>query len=212
MRYQREGEGTSFERVAFFTDAVFAIALTLVVVSVGVPAVTDDSSAGELWRALRDQRAEFVSFAVGVLVIGYYWFSHHAGFNELAAVDTGYVLRTVPYVALVAFLPYPIRLVGTYDGNPVAWVCFAVNLAAVSSMETVLFVHSWKAGLLTRPLRGAEGRWRTAMAMIPVPVFLLSAPLAFIHPALTFAAWGLTPVVQAIEGRRRPVQAAEVSG
>ncbi|MET0458992.1 MAG: TMEM175 family protein [Ilumatobacteraceae bacterium] len=213
MRYRREGGGISFERVAFFTDAVFAIALTLIVVGIGVPAITDDHSESELWRALGEQRAEFISFAIGVLVIGFYWTSHHATFEDLAAVDRGYVMRTIPYLALVAFLPYPIRLVGTYDANSVAWAVFALNLAAVSSMETVLFAHSWKAGLQAQPLSPAEAHRNVVMSMLPVPFFLVSVPLAFVHPLLTGAAWALTPVAQMFVARHRLPDAADpVSG
>jgi len=212
VRYRREGGGIAFDRVAFFTDAVFAIALTLIVVGIGVPAIDDDTSATELWRALRDQRAEFVSFVIGVLVIGFYWSSHHAAYEDLDAVDRGYVLRTIPYLALVAFLPYPIRLVGSYDANSVAWACFALNLAAVSAMETTLFVHSWKAGLQARPLADDEARWDAVMSMLPVPFFLVSIPLAFVHPLLTVAVWGLTPIAQLMEGRRHPHRRADVSG
>ena len=62
-----------------------------------------------------DQRAELISFFVGVAVIGFYWTSHHWSFDDLEAVDTGYVWWTVVYLAFVAFLPFPIRLVGTYE-------------------------------------------------------------------------------------------------
>jgi uncharacterized membrane protein len=203
--YPREGDGTSFDRVAFFVDAVFAISLTLIVVGVGVPSITDVESARDLWRALGDQLAEFVSFAIGLVVIGFYWTSHHAAFDRLAAVDRRYVLRTVGYLGLVAFLPYPIRLVGTYDRNPLSWVLLAVILAAVSTMETVLFIHSAKADLLRVPLRRDERRWEVAMSMTPVPMFLVGAPLAFVSPLLTLVAWASTGAVQAVVRRRRPL-------
>jgi len=146
-RYQREGTGLSFERVAFFTDAVFAIALTLIVVGIGIPAIADRESGKALFDALVDQRAELISFFVGVAVIGFYWTSHHWSFDDLEAVDTGYVWWTVVYLAFVAFLPFPIRVVGTYDDNPVAWCFLALNLAFVSGMETLLLAHSQQADL-----------------------------------------------------------------
>ena len=54
VRYEREGGGLTFERVAFFADAVLAIALTPIVVGIGVPALTDTGDAGDLWRGLGD--------------------------------------------------------------------------------------------------------------------------------------------------------------
>ena len=105
VRYEREGGGLTFERVAFFADAVFAIALTLIVVGIGAPALTDTGDAGDLWRGLGDHFSEFVSFAVGLLVIGFYWTSNHAAFDRLQAVDRRYVLWTVLYLGAVAFLP-----------------------------------------------------------------------------------------------------------
>src|SRR5215211_1854237 len=98
LRYTRESTGLSFDRVAFFTDAVFAIALTLIVVGIGVPALTDASDAGELGSALREQLPEFISFFVGILVIGFYWTAHHRFFAGLDAVDGVLIALTVFYL------------------------------------------------------------------------------------------------------------------
>ena len=209
VRYEREGGGLTFERVAFFADAVYAIALTLIVVGIGVPALTDTGDAGDLWRGLGDHFSEFVSFAVGLLVIGFYWTSNHAAFDRLQAVDRRYVLWTVLYLGAVAFLPYPIRLVGTYADNPVAWSLFAVNLALVSGLETVLFAHSWRADLLAVRLSRPDYRWLALMSLSPVPLFLLSIPVAWVSPPATLAVWALSPFVQAIAARWKPADLNE---
>ena len=205
-RFQREGEGTAFERVAMFTDGVYAIALTLIVVAIGVPALTDSGNAGELWRALGDHLRELVSFLVGVGVIGFYWTSHHEAFNRLDAVDRRYASWTVLYLGGVAFLPYPIRLVGSYADNPVAWAVFAANLAVVSSLEAVMFSHSWRAGLLRPGWTRPAYRWNLLMSLVPVPLFVLSVPVAFLAPRMTALVWALTPLVQVAAGRGKPAE------
>jgi uncharacterized membrane protein len=208
-RYEREGAGLSFDRVAFFTDAVFAIALTLIVVGIGIPAITERDSAKALFDALWGQRAELISFFVGVAVIGFYWTSHHWSFDDLEAVDTGYVLWTVVYLAFVAFLPFPIRIVGTYDDNPVAWCFLALNLAVVSGMETVLLAHSQRADLRKEHAMPERARWERWMSLSPVPVFVVSGALAFVWPWLTLLVWALTPFLQAVLTRTfRPALAA----
>jgi hypothetical protein len=66
-RWARESDGVEFERVAFFNDAVFAIAMTLLIVAVAVPALHDSTRASDLLGALNDKSAEFVAIAVWFL-------------------------------------------------------------------------------------------------------------------------------------------------
>ena len=180
--------------MANFTDAVFAIAMTLIVVDIGVPAIRETDDAGALWDGLKDTFPEFLSFAIGVLAVGFYWTSHHASFDFLDRVDKGYVLLTVPYLALVAFLPYPIRLVGSFDDNPLAWICLSVNLGVVSLFEGLLYRHSVRANLLEEAPTPAQYRYNLRAALLPVAFFLLSIPFAFVVPKLTFVVWALSGV------------------
>ncbi len=207
--YTRENAGLSFERVALFSDAVYAIALTLIVVGIGVPAVANASNFADLWRALADQLSQFVSFFVGVLVIGSYWAANHQAFDHLRAVDRRYITWTVVYLAFVAFLPFPIRLVGAYFDNPLSIILFAVNLAVVSTMEAVLFAHAWRADLLVSKPSPAGYRWLMSMSLLPVPVFLISIPVAFLSPILVLVLWCTEPIIESRLGRRRPADLAD---
>jgi uncharacterized membrane protein len=201
-RFKRGGD--SFERLAFVTDGVFAIAMTLIVVGIGVPVLTESSSVSDLWHGLGDHLSEFISFFIGVLVLGFYWIAHQESYDRLGAIDRRYLMGTVLYLGGIAFLPYPIRLVGAYSDNPVAWTMFAANLAVVSGLETVLFVFAWRSGLLRDEMSPAEFRWQRLMSFLPVPLFLVSIPVAFVNTSAVLLVWALSPVVQTIAGRRRP--------
>src|SRR5262245_2740094 len=83
-RYVRESPGLEFDRVAFFSDAVFAIAMTLLVVGIGIPSVAQ----GELGDALREKQSEITSFFVSFVVLGNYWLAHHRFFHRLASVSS----------------------------------------------------------------------------------------------------------------------------
>jgi uncharacterized membrane protein len=200
-----ERESGAFERVAFLTDGVYAIALTLIVVGIGVPVLQRSGAASELWSGLSDHTSEFVSFLIGVLVLGFYWPAHQASFDQLQALDRGYVVWTMLYLGGIAFLPYPIRLVGSYPDNSVAWSMFAANLAVVSGLEAILFAHAWRRQLLQGKVPKADYRWLLLMSVSPVPCFLLSIPVAFVGPPpLSMAVWALAPLAQAFAGRWRP--------
>ena len=141
----------AFERVAFLTDGVSAIALTLIVVGVSVPTLQHSgaaSSSGRAWATT----CPVHSFLIGVLVL-----VTTASFEQLRAIDRGYVIWTMLYLGAIAFLPYPIRIVGSYSDNPVAWAIFAANLAVVELRGGPL--RPWVA-TPTAPRRAAEGRLR----------------------------------------------------
>jgi uncharacterized membrane protein len=176
--YARRGLALEFDRFAFFSDAVYAIALTLLVVGIAVPTVEDIHSAGEMWDVLVDLKEEFVTFFVGFAVIGRYWLAHHRFVAVLAAVDTRLMALNLVYLAFIAFLPFPTALVGRYEQNVVAFAFFAGILTCVSALETVLFVVADRRGLLVVAVPRDVYRFGLVASTIPVIVFVLSIPLA----------------------------------
>jgi uncharacterized membrane protein len=188
-RYERE-QGLEFDRVAFFTDAVFAIAMTLLIVSIEPPDLKGDvSDPSVLWDALRDMRPQFVSFFLAFLLLGRYWMAHHEFFAILQRVDRSLMTWNLVYLAFVAFLPFPTLLVGRYETNPVSVVMFALGLAAISGMESVLFALAHRHELFGRKLGPLEYRVGMIQSTTPVVLFILSIPIAFWSPTAALLSW-----------------------
>ncbi len=102
-RYQR---GTDeFTRVLAFSDAVFAIAMTLLVVGIEVPELSETDSVDELAGALNDDLPSFISFVISFLVIGRYWVAHHSFINRLAAIDARLIGINLIYLLFIACDP-----------------------------------------------------------------------------------------------------------
>jgi uncharacterized membrane protein len=208
-RYPRPSERDDFGRVMYFTDAVFAIAMTLLVVEIGVPetieGASDDPAA--LLGAFADKGPLIFAFFLGCYVIGFYWAAHHRFMSWLDAVDRGFVLLTVAYLAFVALLPFPTGVLGEFGENPVAVIAFAVNMGAVSSMETVLFSYARRRRLFREELPADVYRWAVGSSLLPVLLFALSIPVAFIAPWLAIAMWLLAIPLQWVWARYRPAAA-----
>ena len=99
-RYRRRSEELEFDRIAFFSDAVFAIAMTLLVVGIGIPHVRE----ARVGDALRGKGSEVFSFFLSFVVIGFYWLSHHRFFARLGAVDARFMQLNLLYLAAIAFM------------------------------------------------------------------------------------------------------------
>jgi uncharacterized membrane protein len=203
-------DSVEFARTVAFTDGLFAIAMTLLVVSLAVPTLSDSDSVGQLADQLSDDSATFISFAISFAVIGRYWLAHHTYFSALARVDRALIALNLVYLAFIAFLPFPTALLGQYFENPLSITIYAVNVAIVSGMEVVLFSWAQNHDLLERKLPRDVYRYGAAMSLAPVIFFLLSIPVAFISTTVAACCWFLGVPFAAIAERWKPEGADEM--
>ena len=203
-------DGVEFGRTVAFTDGLFAIAMTLLVVSLAVPTLSDESSVSDLANKLSDDSSTFVSFAISFAVIGRYWLAHHTYFSALARLDRGLIALNLLYLAFIAFLPFPTALLGAYFSNPLSVTIYAVNLAIVSGMEVVLFSYAQNNDLLERKLPRDVYRYGATMSLAPVAFFLVSIPVAFLSTTVAVCMWFLGFPFSLIAQRWKPEGADEL--
>jgi uncharacterized membrane protein len=105
-------------RLEAFSDGVFAIAITLLILEIKVPAPAAAQAAGGLLRALQSQWPSFASYLVSFATIGIMWINHHAMFHYIRRTDRNLMLLHIPFLLLVSSVPYPTSLVATFLGTP----------------------------------------------------------------------------------------------
>jgi uncharacterized membrane protein len=203
-------DGAEFNRTLAFTDGLFAIAMTLLVVDLAVPVLHHDSSVHELADQLGDEKENIISFFISFAVIGRYWLAHHAFFSLLARIDRPLIALNLLYLAFIAFLPFPTALLGEYFSNPLSVVIYAVNVAIVSGMEVVLFSRAQNHSLLEKKLPQDVYRYGVAMSLAPVLFFMLSIPVAFVSTTLAVCCWFLGIPLAAVADRWKPEGADEL--
>jgi uncharacterized membrane protein len=125
-------------------------------------------------------------------LLGRYWMAHHEFFASLKRVDRSLIGANMIYLAFVAFLPFPTELVGRYEVNPVSVVLFAICLAVISGMESVLFGIAHRHGLLRPKLDAKEYRVGMIQSTTPVVLFIVSIPIAFWSPTVALLSWLLS--------------------
>jgi uncharacterized membrane protein len=190
-----------------FSDGVFAIAMTLLVVGITVPVLSDGDSVDQLADALNDLTANIVSFFISFAVIGRYWVAHHRFFGLLARADGRLVGINLVYLGFVAFLPFPTALLGTYFENPLSVAMYAVMVAIISGLEVVLFRHAHRRGLLSQEMPEDVYRWGVIGSLSPVAFFLASVPVAFASTTLAVIIWFLGLPYGILADRWKPADA-----
>ena len=180
-----------FDRLSFFTDAVFAIAMTLLIVSIEPPTLTGDTASPAVLReALSDLGPQIFSFFLAFLLLARYWLAHHAFAATLEHVDRTLAGLTLCYLAFVAFLPFPTALVGEYGSNPVSAMLFALCLTFISGIETIMLWHAMRSGLTrVRPVPPPAYRYALLQSALPTVLIAASIPIALLSTTAATAMW-----------------------
>jgi uncharacterized membrane protein len=105
-RLERDGHEVEFGRIISFSDGVFAIAITLLVLDIRVP----ESAFDDLWRGILDQWPSYLSYATSFITIGGLWMAHHGIFRRLAFANDMVMRINLVLLMAVSFLPFPTRL------------------------------------------------------------------------------------------------------
>jgi len=130
----------SFEsgRIEAFSDGVFSIAATLLVLEIAIP----ESDFDDLWAGIADQWPSYLAYATSFLTIGALWLAHHALFRRMRYADAIVVRINLLLLMVVAFLPFPTRLVAeaidTTHAERAAVLFYGATLLLVSLLFTAM--------------------------------------------------------------------------
>jgi uncharacterized membrane protein len=182
---QREGNEIEFSRIVAFSDGVFAIAITLLVLSLEIP---EHLKAGESFgEAFWDQRRDLIAYALSFAVIGRFWVVHHRFFGDVTGFDGRLLGLNIFYLAWIVLIPFSSKVLGDHGSEAGGVVVYAVNLAAVALVGALMGWYAHRSRLSAIG-RAEERVFRTRAIFIAV-VFLASIPLAFVVPDLAPYLW-----------------------
>jgi uncharacterized membrane protein len=119
-------------RVEAFSDGVFAIAITLLVLGIGIPST--QRAHGRLGSALAQEWPAYVAYLVSFLVIGIIWVNHHAMFHLIARVDRPLLFINLALLATVAIIPFPTGLIAEYIRHGVEDADLAVAVYSLAML------------------------------------------------------------------------------
>jgi uncharacterized membrane protein len=177
-------------RVEAFSDGVFAIAITLLVLTIAPP-----SDYSKLAKQLLDRWPSLAAYVVSFLVIGIMWLNHHTVFSYVRQIDRGFFYRNLVLLMTVVFIPYPTEVFGealrTGSGERTAAAFYSIVMTANALAWSALWLHaSVGRRLLNDELPEEQRRSSTVLFTAGTGVYLISVGVAFINPYLCLAFHG----------------------
>ena len=184
-------------RVETFSDGIFAIIVTLLVLEIKVPhlAETDHDSIAKLASALWELAPKILAWIISFLTVCVIWVNHHRIFEVMKDINQPFFWLNANLLLWVSLIPFPTALMGDYPHNPLA-VC---SYGAVSLMMGIAFslirVYMWRKPELTKNLTREE-LWvgvRNVILFGPTP-YLIGMICAWFYPMLAFVLYAFVTI------------------
>lgn len=209
MSEQKQESGLSFERVVFFSDAVFAIVITLLVLEIKPPHLEDHSET-MLNHALFELMPKFIGFVISFLITGMMWIEHHRIFRYINDYDGGLLWRNLLMLLTVSFIPFPTALFSEYYWSRNAFILYTVSFALVGLSKLWVWAYASGKGRLIDPSVDSLLIKRISRRSLAVPLACLVAIiLSLINLRLAPFGFAFIPLIARLldPTRRKPVKA-----
>lgn len=185
----------SKNRVETFSDGIFAIIITLLVLEIKVPHIDEGHSANELFNALKGLLPKFMGWIISFFTIAVIWVNHHKIFAQLKRLDNGIFWWNAFLLLWCTFIPFPTAVLGDYPHNPTAVVLYGIVMSLMAASFTLMRVYALKNSVLDENINVEKFKKGTIMSLIFGPfMYIIGIVLGQIHAYLAFTVFLAIPI------------------
>jgi uncharacterized membrane protein len=171
--------GTGVERINSFSDAVFAVAITLLILTIVVPEVSD---IDRLPQELADMWPKFLGFLMSFVIIGAFWMSHHGMFAFLRRSTQGLLRINLFLLMFIVLLPFSTDLMSEYGSSVFAVVFYDINMVTIALLMSLLWWYaSYHRSLVDESMSPVLRKHLLLNYLSISLIFCISTAIAFIN-------------------------------
>ena len=189
--------GLDFERLLFFSDAVFAIAITLLIIEIRLPPLPEHPTDEHVLEAIRTVLPSVFAYGLSFATIGLYWLAHWRRYRYVTGANERLVALNLVLLGLIAFIPFPTAVIGEHGDTAAAVIFYVITLSAAWLIGPLTWLYAWRAGLV-RP--GVTARYARFAALrgfsVPLVMLVSLLLLPIVGPVGVEQSWLLILPVQ----------------
>jgi uncharacterized membrane protein len=178
-------------RLEAFSDGVFAIVITLLVLEIKVPHVTPEELNNKLFELI----PKFFSFALSFVIIGVYWVAHHNMLHFIEKIDRTALWLNILVLFTICIIPFPTALLGDYPFSTTPIVFYGSTLACVNLFGTIFWIYCTKSsGLSIHNLNPVFARLVTYLHLSPMVLYMLAIAFSFVSVWISYLVFIFIPL------------------
>ncbi len=196
MEAVRKQRGLSTNRIEAFSDGVFAVAITLLILEVKVPAI---EHGGDLWQALWMLWPKIHAYVVSFAVIGIFWIGHHIMFHYIKRSDRILLFLNTLLLMFISTIPFVAALIGEYRDEPTALAVYGAVLALTGLIFALLWYYASAHHRLVSPTLSPAliSLGRKAILLAP-SIYIIAIIFSFISPWIAKVIYLIVPLLYLI--------------
>ena len=174
-----EPDNRSLDRLIFFSDAVIAIAMTLLALEVRLPLEQGVFTEAKLQQELAAISGKYLAFFVSFLVIAFFWIGHWRKFGLIRRVDTRLVWLNVIFLMAICSVPFASSVLQDHGNLRTAVILYAAVVVAASLLSALQWFYAVRAGLVDPNITREQVRRSLLSPLYTAAIFALSIPISF---------------------------------
>jgi uncharacterized membrane protein len=161
-------------RIEAFSDGVFGVAITLLVLDIHIPTFAHEPSNAEMWSALGDIGSKLLIFAISFVTIGFFWIGHHLIFWSIERSNRILMWVNLLFLFPIVCLPAATALVGEYPKNGTAATVYVAIVMLSALLLDLVWWYASSSGLISTSMQ-AESVMAQHRRLILVTLIMLVA-------------------------------------
>ena len=191
------------QRIEALTDAVYAIAMTILVLNIETPPRPIESSA-VLWQQLLRRWPKFLHYALGFVILASFWAAHHVQFHRIKRADRTLLWTNLACLMFVGLLPFSTCLMAEYGDFQVAAIVFHGNMFLTGLLFYINWIYAAGRGrLVEESVDGATVASTSRENLIVPALALLGLGISFLTPRWSMVLYLVIPFVMVGKSKAR---------
>jgi len=171
------------QRLEAFSDGVFAIVITLLILDIRIPEVQPQALPAALVTIL----PQLLTYVLSFFIVGLYWHLHHQVAAQVKQIDGAFIWLNLVWLLFVSVLPFPTALLGRYPLQPIPLTIYGINLILVNVTGFVILVYFKNhPELRFQPMSSAELRATAPIYVAVNSLYAIAIGAAWIFPWLSY--------------------------
>jgi uncharacterized membrane protein len=184
-------------RMEAFSDGIFAIAITILILEIKIPVVSLD----EIVKASISQFPKLLAYILSFIIIGVYWVAHNSMVHFFKKVDRTMLWLNLINLMFICFLPYPTGMLGEYPFNRFTIILYAVSLSCVNITGTIFWFYSTSIKENSLELSEKYRKYVVMLHLSPVFLYLISIIFTFVSMFISYLLFIIVPAFFIIPNR-----------